>query len=43
MKLDGTNSMTGNMNLGNNKIINVADPESDKDGATRGWVRKANC
>ena len=40
MKLDGTNSMTGNMNLGNNKIINVADPESDKDGATRGWVRK---
>ena len=33
-------SLTGDLNMSNNKIINVADPESDKDGATRGWVRK---
>ena len=40
VKKDGTVAMTGDLNLNNNKIINVSDPQSDKDSATRGWVRK---
>lgn len=40
LKKDGTVAMTGNLNLNNNKIINIADPQSDKDCATRSWVRK---
>ena len=32
MKLDGTNSMTGNMNLGNNKITNLTNPTDSTDG-----------
>ena len=32
--------MTGNLNLGNNKIVNLSDPTTDQEAANRGWVRK---
>ena len=38
LRTDGTNQMTGNLNLGGNRITNVADPVGDNDVATRGFV-----
>ena len=35
---DGQTTMTGNLNLGNNKIINVVDPTSAQDAATKSYV-----
>ncbi len=34
VKVSGVNAMTGNLNLGTNKIINVVDGTADQDGAT---------
>ena len=33
LKLDGTNSMTGNLNLNNNKIVNLQTDEKDRKSA----------
>lgn len=38
LKTDGTNSMTGNLNMNSNKIINVLDPTLAQDGATKNYV-----
>ena len=35
---DGQTPMTGNLNLGNNKIINLTDPTSAQEAATKGYV-----
>lgn len=35
---DGSESMTGELNLGSSKIINVANPTSDQDAATKKYV-----
>lgn len=35
---NGSTAMTGNLDLGSNKIKNVAEPEGDKDAATKGYV-----
>ena len=40
LEKDGTVTMTGNLNLGNNKIVNLSDPTTDQQAANRGWVRK---
>ena len=40
LEKDGTVAMTGNLNLNNNKIVNLKDPTTDKQAANRGWVRK---
>ena len=40
LEKDGTVAMTGNLNLNNNKIVNLEDPTTDKQAANRGWVRK---
>ena len=40
LEKDGTVAMTGNLNLGNNKIDNLSDPTTDQEAANRGWVRK---
>ncbi len=36
--VDGTRSMTGNLDIGNNKIINLANPTVATDGATKSYV-----
>lgn len=38
MLLDGTQAMAADMNLGNNKIISLADPTSTQDAATKNYV-----
>ena len=40
LEKDGTVAMTGNLNLNNNKIVNLSDPTTDKQAANRVWVRK---
>ena len=40
LEKDGTVAMTGNLNVGNNKIVNLSDPTTDQQAANRGWVRK---
>ena len=40
LEKDGTVTMTGNLNVGNNKIINLSDPTTDQEAANRWWVRK---
>jgi microcystin-dependent protein len=35
---DGQTPMTGNLNLGNNKIINLTDPTSAQEAATKAYV-----
>ena len=40
LEKDGTVAMTGNLDLNNNKIVNLRDPTTDKQAANRGWVRK---
>ena len=32
--------MTGNFNVGNNRVDNLSDPTTDQQAANRGWVRK---
>src|SRR5882757_5118868 len=36
--LDGSRTMTGSLNLGNHKIINVTDPTSAQDASTKNYV-----
>jgi len=36
--VDGTKAMTGDLNMGSQKIINVATPTADTDGATKAYV-----
>jgi hypothetical protein len=38
VKHDGTVAMTGNLNLGSKKIINLADPKDATDAATKGYI-----
>jgi len=38
MALNGVNAMTGSLNMGSNKIINLQVPTSSSDGATKGYV-----
>lgn len=38
LKADGTRSLSGNLNLNNNKITNLADPTSAQDAATKAYV-----
>ena len=40
MKLDGSKSMTGNLNLNKKKIINVAEPYLSSDCANKAYVTK---
>ena len=40
LEKDGTVAMIGNLNLNNNKIVNLSDPTTDQQAANRGWVRK---
>ena len=40
LEKDGSVAMTGNLDLNNNKIVNLSDPTTDKQAANRGWVRK---
>lgn len=35
---DGSVPMTGNLDMGSNKVVNVLDPESDKDAANKKYV-----
>ena len=37
-KANGTVAMTGALNMGTNKIINLADPTESQDGATKAYV-----
>ena len=41
MKTDGTVAMTSNLDVGNNKIINVTNPTSNQDAATKAYVDTA--
>ena len=38
IKVDGSNSMSGNLNINSKKIINVASPNLDTDAATKKYV-----
>ena len=38
LKTDGTNSMTGDLNMGNHKIVSVDDPTSDTDVTNKKYV-----
>ena len=38
LKLDGSKSMTGNLNMGNKKIKNLKDPVNYQDAATKNYV-----
>ena len=40
LEKDGTVSMTGDLNVGNNRVVNLSDPTTDKQAANRWWVRK---
>jgi len=39
---DGTDAMTGNLDLGTNKIVNVVDPTSAQDATTKNYVDTAD-
>ncbi|CAH3172098.1 unnamed protein product, partial [Porites evermanni] len=39
-KDDGTTAMTGNLNLNNNKILNLSKPTQDNEAATKNYVDK---
>ncbi len=41
LRRDGDNAMTGNLPMGNNRLINLASPVAATDGATRGYVDSA--
>ena len=36
--IDGTRAMTGNLNLNNNKIINLEDPTDNQDAFTKKYL-----
>ena len=38
LRTDGTSQMTGNLNMGNHKIINASTPTISTDVATKGYV-----
>ena len=38
LKLDGTNAMAANLNMGSNRIINVADPINVQDGVNKQFL-----
>ena len=38
MKHDGSQAMTGNLNLGNNKVVNVDTPTSNADATNKKYV-----
>ena len=38
MSPDGSVPMTGNLDMGANKVVNVLDPEADTDAANKGYV-----
>ena len=38
LELDGTDTMTGNLNMGTNSIIGVVDPVNAQDAATKNYV-----
>ena len=38
LKLDGTGTMSGTLNMGTNPIENVTDPTNNQDAATKKWV-----
>lgn len=40
MSPDGSVPMTGNLDMGENKVVNVADPETDTDAANKKFVEK---
>lgn len=40
LKRDGTLPMTGNLNMDNNKIVNLADPTSSQEAANKRFVQK---
>ena len=41
LPLDGSEAMTGNLNLGSNRITNLATPTSNTDAATKAYVDNA--
>ena len=41
LRLDGTQAMTGALNMGTQKINNVVDPALDQDAATKKYVDAA--
>ena len=40
LEKDGTVAMTGNLNLGNNKIINLSKPTQDNDAVNKVYADK---
>ena len=40
LKRDGSTTMTGNLNMGNKKIVSLADPTNPSDSTTMSWVKK---
>ena len=38
MKKDGSSNMTGNLNMGNKKIINLANPADNTDAINKAYV-----
>lgn len=38
LRLDGTSTMTGNIDVGSNKIVNLADPTNPQDGVTKSYT-----
>src|SRR6266853_4263416 len=42
LRLDGTNSMTNNLNMNSNKINNLTDPTSAQDAVTKNYIDSLN-
>ena len=42
LQKDGTNYMTGDLNRGNKKITNLADPQLDKDAVNKQYLEKSH-
>ena len=40
LEKDGTVAMTGNLNMGTNRIVSLADPTNPSDSANMSWVKK---
>ena len=39
LEKDGSVTMTGNLNMGSNKIVSLADPTNSSDGVNMSWVK----